>query len=136
MKKLLLFIILFLTYATGFCNPSESIDSLVTEINATCPIKWEYNCTINSVKNNVTVSIRMDYKDEKGDFFTTFQDHAKNNREEWITRLYKISPEWRKLFNQCVTESKTITLLIYSTGGAFSIKIFPEQIEKMKSSVM
>ena len=72
MKKLLLFIILFLTYATGFCNPTESIDSLVTEINATCPIKWEYNCTINSVKNNVTVSIRMDYKDENGDFFTTF----------------------------------------------------------------
>ena len=134
MKKLLLFFIAILTYANGFCNSSIAVDSLANEINGTCPIKWEYNCTINSVEfTGYTISIKMDYKDVNGDFFTTFYDNAHNNRQQWISSLYNISPEWKQLFDQCAVDSKTLTLLIYSTGGAFSIKIFPEQIKNMKS---
>lgn len=136
MKKLLLFFIVISTYCMGFCSTSNAIDSLVNVINGTSPIKWEYNCVIKSIKfTGYTVSIKMDYNDVNGDFFTKFRDNAYSNREEWIASLYKISPEWQQLFDQCVADSKTLTLLIFSTeGGAFSIKIFPEQIIKMKSS--
>ena len=136
MKKLLIFFVVFLTYSVGFCSTFNAIDSLANVINGTSPIKWEYNCVIKSVKfTGNTVSIKMDYTDANGDFFTKFRDNARNNREEWIASLYNISPDWQQLLNQCVVDSKTITLLIYSTGGAFSIKIFPEQIANMKLSL-
>ena len=135
MKNLLLFIFISI-FTKGFCSTSNTIDSIVNVINGTSPIKWEHNCVIKSIKfTGYTVSIKMDYNDENGDFFTKFRDNAHNNREEWIASLYKISQEWQQLFDQCVAESKTLTLLIYSTGsGAFSIKIFPEQIINMKLS--
>lgn len=136
MKKLIIFFGVFLTYSVGFCSTSNAIDSLANVINCTSPIKWEYNCAIKSVKfTENTVSIKMDYSDVNGDFFTKFRENARNNREEWIASLYNISPDWQLLFDECVADSKTITLLIYSAGGAFPIKIFPEQIVNMKSSL-
>ncbi|MDE5804958.1 MAG: hypothetical protein K2H58_01655 [Paramuribaculum sp.] len=135
MKRSFLLFILFLTYSMGLAGNPTSIDSLANTINDTCPIEWEYNCVIKSVDSKVSsISIKMDYNDANGDFFTKLRENARNNREEWIYRLYMISPEWQRLFNQCVADSTNITLLIFSSGGAFSIKIFPAQIVDMKST--
>lgn len=135
MKKLLMLLIAILTYTNGFCSSSSSIDSLANEINSTCPIKWEYNCVIKSLEfTGFTVAVKIDYDNVNGDFFTKFRDNARNNRQEWIATLYKISPKWQQLFDECDANSITFTLIIFSSsGGGFSIKVFPEQIRKMKA---
>lgn len=134
MKKLILFLAAILAYTNAFCVSSETIDSLVCDISRSCPIEWKYDCTIKSIKfTGSTVSIKMDYNDVNGDFFTTFRDNAHNNRREWIDSLYRISPKWQQLFDECAAKEIRFTLLIYSSIGAFSILIFPEQIKELKT---
>ena len=133
MKKLLFILTVILSYSTGFCDNPSNINTLVDEINESCPINWDYDCTINEVKfNGYTVSIRMDYGNKKGDFFTTFREDARKNMDQWILSLYKISPVWEKLMNESVANKIHLTLIAYTPNGGVSLKIFPEQIQKVK----
>ena len=137
MKKILVLLAVLLKCLTGFCDNPPSLNTLADEINETCPISWEYECTITSISyTGSTVSIKMDYNNKKGDFFTTFRDEARANKEEWLRSMYKISPQWKDLLNESLAKEITLTLIIYSTQGGlqggFSLKVFLEQIQKVK----
>lgn len=133
MKKLFILLACLITCSTGFCESTSPIYTMVDNINETCPINWDYGCTINSISyTGSTVSIRMDYNDKTGDFFTTFRDDARKNKEEWLLSLYNISSQWKNLLDESLANEITLTLIIYSPQGGFSLKMFPEQIQKVK----
>ena len=122
-----------LTYSTGFCESTSPIYAMVDNINETCPINWDYGCTINSISfSGSTVAIRMDYNDKTGDFSTTFRDEVRKNKDKWVLSMYKISSQWKNLLDECLANEITLTVLIYSQQGGFSLKVFPEQIQKVQ----